>query len=163
MALSNRIIHADKDFPRPEAPVIAARHPHDDGVWLGNAAALLQLPDGVDAIVSLCRVHDDDLPTGVEQIDVRLIDRAEDEANVNLDFVLADTVTLIEQLRRESRQVLVHCHGAYSRTPTVGALYGARVRGISGREALTDVLETLPDAHPNDGFREALNRLAPPR
>ena len=51
------------------------RHPYDDGVWLGNAAALLDLPDGVDAIVSLCRVHDDDLPAGVEQIDVRLIDQ----------------------------------------------------------------------------------------
>jgi hypothetical protein len=161
VALTNRIIGADKHFPRPEAPVIAVRHPYDDGVWLGNAAALLRPPDGVDAIVSLCRVHDDDLPADVEQIDVRLIDRADDESNVNLDYVLADTVTLVEALRREGRTVLLHCHGAYSRTPTVGALYGAGVRGIGGREALTDVLEDLPDAHPNNGFRAALNRLAP--
>jgi hypothetical protein len=44
----------------------------------------------------------------------------------------------------------------------VGALYGASVRGVSGREALADVLKVLPDANPNSGFREALNRLAPP-
>jgi ADP-ribosylglycohydrolase len=161
VTLTNRIIGADRHFPRPVGPVIAIRHPYDDGVWLGNAAALLQPPDGVDAIVSLCRVHDDDLPAAVEQIDVRLIDRAEDGANVNLDFVLDDAVALVEELRREGHTVLVHCHGAYSRTPTVGALYGARVRGVNGHEALADVLEALPDAHPNRGFRAALNRLAP--
>lgn len=31
-----------------------ARHPHDDGVWLGAAAALHKLPAGVDAVASLC-------------------------------------------------------------------------------------------------------------
>ena len=161
VALASRIIGGDKDFPRPVEPVIAVRHPYDEGVWLGNAAALLHPPEGVDAIVSLCRVHDDDLPDGVEQIDVRLIDRPEDEANANLDFVLTDTVSLIEQLRREGHTVLLHCHGAYSRTPTVGALYGAGIRGVSGREALAAVLEALPGAYPNCGFRSALKRLAP--
>ena len=39
---------------------------------------------------------------------------------------------------RRAATVLVHCHGAYSRTPTIGALYGARVRGVSGGEALRD-------------------------
>jgi len=137
------------------------QHPFDDGVWLGDAAALLQLPEGVDAIVSLCRVHDEDLPAGVEQIDVRLIDREGTEANANLDFVLTDTVDLIDQLRRDGRTVLVHCHGAYSRTPTIGALYGARVANASGAEALAAVLATLPDANPNRGFRAALKRVAP--
>jgi ADP-ribosyl-[dinitrogen reductase] hydrolase len=160
VALVNRIISADNDFPRPCGPVIAVRHPYDEGVWLGNAAALLHPPEGVDAIVSLCRVHDVDLPDGVEQIDVRLVDRPGDEANANLDFVLTDTVALIERLRREGHTVLLHCHGAYSRTPTVGALYGAHVRGVSGREALAAVLEALPDAYPNSGFRSALERLA---
>lgn len=161
VALTNRIINANGSFPRPGGRQALARHPYDEGVWLGDAAALLQPPDGVDAIVSLCRVHDDDLPKGVEQIDVRLIDRPEADANVHLDFVLADTVALIEELRRQGRTVLVHCHGAYSRTPTIGALYGARVRGVGGREALTAVLEALPDAYPNSGFRSALDRLAP--
>ena len=161
VALVNRIIKADGDFPRPVEPGIAVAHPHDDGVWLGNAAALRRLPAGVDAVVSMCRVHDDDLPTGVEQIDIRLIDQADEDANPNLDFVLTDTVALIAQLRSEGRTVLVHCHGAYSRTPTVGALYGAHTAGISGQQALADVVSVLPAANPNSAFRAALNRLAP--
>ncbi|WP_319446594.1 MULTISPECIES: ADP-ribosylglycohydrolase family protein [unclassified Mycobacterium] len=161
VALVNRIIKADGDFPRPVEPAIYVQHPDDEGVWLGNAAALRDLADGVDAVVSLCRVHDDDLPAGVEQIDVRLIDQECDDANPNLDFVLTDTVRLIELLRREGRTVLVHCHGAYSRTPTIGALYGARVGRVSADEALAAVLKVLPDANPNPAFRAALNRTAP--
>ncbi|MBJ7338695.1 ADP-ribosylglycohydrolase family protein [Mycolicibacterium sp.] len=161
IALTNRIIKADNEFPRPQGPAIAVRHPYDEGVWLGNAAALLTPPEGVDAIVSLCRVHDDDLPAGVEQIDVRLVDRDGAEANRNLDMVLSDTVDLIDRLRREGRIVLVHCHGAYSRTPTIGALYGARVGKAGVDEALSDVLAVLPGANPNPGFRAALKRLAP--
>lgn len=161
VALASRIIRVDSDFPGPEGSASAVRHPHDEGVWLGNAAALRQLPSGVDAIVSLCRVHDDDLPAGVEQIDVRLVDREGEEANPNLDFVLTDTVDLIDGLRREGRTVLVHCHGAYSRTPTVGALYGATVLHLSGADALADVLAALPEGNPNRGFRAALTRLAP--
>jgi hypothetical protein len=33
-----------------------ARHPYDDGVWLGDISALRLLPEGVDAVVSPCRV-----------------------------------------------------------------------------------------------------------
>lgn len=161
VALTNRIIHEDLTFPGPAEPAAAVRHPHDEDVWLGNAAALGQLPGGVDAVVSLCRVHDADLPAGVEQIDVRLIDREGEAANANLDFVLTDTVDLIDRLRREGRTVLVHCHGAYSRTPTVGALYGAKALGVSADDALADVLAVLPGAHPNRAFRAALKRLAP--
>jgi ADP-ribosyl-[dinitrogen reductase] hydrolase len=161
VALVNRIIKADGDFPRPTQPAIAVQHPYDEGVWLGNAAALLELPDGVDAIVSLCRVHDDDLPAGVEQVDVRLIDQEHDKANQNLDFVLTDTADLIDHLRRAGRTVLVHCHGAVSRTPTMGAVYGVRACRATGDEALAAVLEVLPDANPNPLFRAALNRLAP--
>ena len=55
--------------------------------------------------------------------------------------------------------MLLHCVGAYSRTPTVAALYGAYHRGISTDDALRDVLEALPNAHPNPAFRAALRRL----
>ncbi|MDQ1476836.1 MAG: ADP-ribosyl-[dinitrogen reductase] hydrolase, partial [Actinomycetota bacterium] len=88
-------------------------------------------------------------------------DREGAEANPNLDFVLADTADLIDHLRREGRTVLVHCHGAYSRMPTFGALYGARVGRVSADEVLEAVLKVLPDANPNPAFRAALNRLAP--
>ena len=161
VALATRIVKADKPFSYDVDPMTPVRHPHDDGVWLGDVATLRALPPGVDAVVSLCRVHDDDLPVGVEQIDVRLIDDVGPDANPNLDFVLTDTVRLIEQLRNEGRTVLVHCVAAQSRTPTVAALYGARRQGISGEAALREVTSVLPDAYPNSDFRRALQRLAP--
>jgi len=137
------------------------RHPHDDGVWLADVATLRTLPPGVDAVVSLCRLNDDDLPVDVEQIDIRLIDIEGPDANPNLDFVLTDTVRLIEQLRSEGRRVLLHCVAAQSRTPTVAALYGARRQGVSGKLALRDVTAVLPDADSNSDFRRAVQRLAP--
>ena len=138
---------------------VVARHPYDDGVWLGDIGALRSLPDGVDAVVSLCRVGDADLPAHIEQIDVRLIDQP--GVNENLDFVLLDTVRAVEQLRQEGRTVLIHCVQAQSRTPTIAALYGARLRGIDIAEALAEVCDVLPTADPIPDFREALRRLHP--
>lgn len=161
IALVTRIVEADKPFSYDIDSLAPVRHPHDDGVWLGNVTTLRTLPPGVDAVVSLCRVNDDDLPVGVEQIDIRLIDIVDPDANPNLDFVLTDTVRLIEQLRSEGRTVLLHCVACQSRTPTVAALYGAHRQGISGEAALWEVTSVLPDAYPNSDFRRALQRLAP--
>ena len=94
-----------------------------------------------------------------EQIDVRLIDQP--GVNDNLDFVLLDTVRLLEQLRQDGRTVLIHCVQAQSRTPTVATLYGARLRRIAIDEALADVCAVLPTADPIPEFREALRRLHP--
>ena len=66
--------------------------------------------------------------TDIPHVEVRLIDQPESDENPHLDFVLLDTVRLIEKLRQEGRTVLVHCVGAYSRTPTIEALYGSRLR-----------------------------------
>ncbi len=131
-------------------------HPHDPGVLLGGIGALRELPVGVDAVVSLCRVPDDAVPVGIPHLEARLIDSADPDENPHLDFVLCDTVRTIDDLRAQGRTVLVHCVEAYSRTPTVAALYGAR-RGVD--DALQDVLAVLPDANPNPAFREALRRL----
>jgi ADP-ribosylglycohydrolase/protein-tyrosine phosphatase len=161
VALAARIVKADRPFSYHTDPMTPIRHPHDDGVWLGDVATLRTLPSGVDAVVSLCRVNDDDLPVGIQQIDVRLIDRVEPDENPNLDFVLTDTVRLIEQLRGEGRTVLLHCVAAQSRTPTVAALYGARKQGLGGTTALEEVSAMLPDAWLNDSFRRAIERLAP--
>jgi ADP-ribosyl-[dinitrogen reductase] hydrolase len=155
------MIKADRLFSYDIEPMIPVQHPHDDGVWLGNVATLRTLPLGVDAVISLCRVHDDDLPAGIEQIDIRLIDNVDSDANPNLDFVLTDTVRLIEQLRNEGRTVLLHCVACQSRTPTVAALYGARRQGISGTQAMQDITKVLPDAWPNSDFWMAVHRLAP--
>ena len=160
VALATRIVKADKPFSYDVDPMTPVRHPHDDGVWLGNVATLQTLPSGVDAVVSLCRVPESDLPDGVEQIDVRLIDDVGSDDNANLDFVLTDTTRLIEQLRLEGRTVFLHCVAAQSRTPTVAALYGARLRNISADEALREITAVLPRAYPNSAFRAALQRLA---
>jgi len=113
---------------------VIVQHPYDEGVWLGDIGALRPLPEGVDAVVSLCRVGEADLPACAEQIDVRLIDQP--GVNHHLDFVLLDTVRAVEQLRQDGQIVLIHCVQAQSRTPTIAALYGARLRGVSIAEAL---------------------------
>jgi ADP-ribosyl-[dinitrogen reductase] hydrolase len=70
VALAPRIVKEDKSFSYDLFWMTPVRHPHDDGLWLGDIATLRTLPPDVDALVSLCRVHDDDLPWGVEQMDV---------------------------------------------------------------------------------------------
>jgi ADP-ribosylglycohydrolase len=137
----------------------AVRHPYDDKLWIGGIAALRNLPEDVDAIVSLCRVKDEDLPADVTHLDVRLID--EEGENDHVDFVLLDTVRAVEQLRAEGRTVFVQCVQALSRTPTIGALYGARKHDVDIDKALRDVVAVLPGANPNAEFRAALRRLHP--
>jgi ADP-ribosyl-[dinitrogen reductase] hydrolase len=161
VALANRIVRADAPSDNEPYRMNPVRHPHDDEVWLADLRALQNLPAGVDVVVSLCRISEQDLPSGVEQIDVRLIDEVDPDANPNLDFVLTDTARLIERLRNEGRTVLLHCMACQSRTPTVAALYGALRQGISGELALQTVTEVLPDAWPNSDFRKAIKRLAP--
>ncbi|OBI82168.1 ADP-ribosylglycohydrolase family protein [Mycobacterium sp. E740] len=150
------------DFSYPGSPIDTfARHPYDDGVLLGGIGVLRKLPEEVGAVVSLCRLADEDMICGIPHVEVRLIDRTGHDENPHLEYVLLDTVRLIEQFRREGRTVLVHCVAAYSRTPAIGALYGARLRNVSVDEALRDVRAVLPGAYPNDAFREALRRIRP--
>ncbi|WP_368026780.1 hypothetical protein [Mycobacterium simiae] len=152
---------ADNSFSYDPELLTPVQHPHDDGVWLGDISALGRVPSGVDVVLTLCRVNDDDLPRGIEQIDIRLIDDIDPDADPNLDFVLTDTVRLIEQLRTEGRTVLLRCVACQSRTPTVAALYGARKQNISGLLALQNITSVLPGAWPNSDFRKAIKRLAP--
>ncbi|OBJ57431.1 ADP-ribosylglycohydrolase family protein [Mycobacterium asiaticum] len=135
------------------------RHPYDEQVWIGGIAGLQNFPAGVDAIVSLCRVADWQLPAGVTHLDVRLIDNEVD--NDHVDFVLLDTVRAIEHFRAEGRTVFVHCVQAHSRTPTIAALYGARKKGVDIDQALRDIETALPGATPNSDFEKALRRLHP--
>lgn len=145
------------DYP---AGVLAA-HPHDAQVLLGDIGALRELPAGVDAVVSLCRLTPDDIRRDLPHAEVRLIDSVDPDENPHLDFVLLQAVTTVEEFRAQGRTVLLHCAAGYSRTPTVGALYGARLRGVSTDAALADVLTVLPDADPNPELRKALRRLTP--
>jgi ADP-ribosyl-[dinitrogen reductase] hydrolase len=64
----------------------------------------------------------------------------------------------VEALRAEGRTVLLHCVQAQSRTPTVAAMYGARLTGRTASESLRDVRRVLPHASPNSAFRAELDR-----
>lgn len=52
--------------------------------------------------------------------------------------------------------MLLRCVPAESRTPTVAAMYGARVTGAVPLQALEHVRRALPNAHPNSALREVL-------
>ena len=138
-------------------------HPYDPGVLLSGVDSVRDLPRGVDAVVSLCRLGAGELPLGAnharEHVLVWLVDSDDPAKNRNLDFVINDAATAVAQLRAERRTVLLHGVQAVSRTPTVAALYGARLTGQPIEEALADVSAVLPNANPNPAFRAALQRL----
>ena len=137
------------------------RHPHDDDVWLGSLSALAELPPqfaaGLGAVVSLSRVGAEQVPAGVESIRVWLID--EPGHNANLDWVLADAADTIAALRREGKQVFVHCAEARSRTAAVAALYGMRHCGVAHDQAWADVAAALPHFAPAQFHRNAVARI----
>jgi ADP-ribosyl-[dinitrogen reductase] hydrolase len=70
------------DFTYPGSPVDTfAYHPYDQAVLLGGIGALRQLPGGVDAVVSLCRLADEDMRYGMPHVEVRLVDKSEPDEN----------------------------------------------------------------------------------
>jgi ADP-ribosylglycohydrolase len=139
-----------------------AVHPHDDRVLLGGIEALRRQPDGVEAVVSLCRLGRDEWPApGVrpeDHVTIWLVDSV--GANPHLDFVLRDAASAVAALRREGRTVLLHCVAAHSRTPTVAALFAYLAFGVPVETALRDVLSVLPGASPNPSFRSALAAIS---
>lgn len=153
--LVDRIDYTHLQYGRPAL----ATHPHDDGVLISGATVLDEVPEEVDVVVSLCLTGRTQVPAGVEHINFRLMDQAEPEQNPNLDFVLMDAARLVADLRDEGKTVLLHCVAAHSRTPTVAIAY-SMLRGVELEDALPAVCEVLPAAHPNRGFRNALNRLS---
>ena len=142
-----------RDKPDPR------RHPHDDGVLIGVGARLEKLPEGVEAVVSLCPISDENMPTGVIHLEVRLDN--DPDADAHLDFVLLDTVRAIEALRADGITVFLHGRATRNRAPVVAALYGARRAGVDVDQVLADVCEVLPDASPTNEYLAALHRLSP--
>lgn len=150
------------DYRSWGSPGTPVRHPFDDGVWLGGAASLDSLPDEIDAVVSLCRLGVAQVPARIaagDQWVSRLIDSSSDSENPYLDEVLLDAVDAVAELRAEGKVVFLHCVMAQSRTPTIAALYAARVKGIPAAEAWGGVVQALPAARPNGAFRDAFDRL----
>ena len=155
-------IHDYSGYPGAHA---LAAHPHDSGVLLSGVGHLRHLPEGVDAVVSLCRLGADEAPaSGVatgDHLEVWLIDSDDTAVNPNLDYVLNQAADAVAVFRAEGRTVLLHCVQAQSRTPAVAALYSARHRGVAISQAFTEVQSALPDAHPNAAFRAAIAKLQP--
>ena len=129
--------------PRLRYPGLAtgkvAEHPHDSGVFLGDAAAAWS--GRYDAVVSLCRMGSETL--AAEHIEFWLVDQGR-AANPNLDFVLRDAARTVQALRAEGKTVLVHCAQGRSRTPSVGGAYST----LLGRDP-RDVLKAMPWAGPD--------------
>ncbi|WP_354002972.1 ADP-ribosylglycohydrolase family protein [Microbacterium elymi] len=109
---------AERAAVSPASDVLV-RHPHDDGVWIGSIAALDRLPDEVDAVVSLCRVGTAQVPAWCESVQVWLVDQP--DRNIDVDFVLSETVDAVSALRAQGKTVFVHCFEARSRTAAVAA------------------------------------------
>ena len=141
--------HIDYTHLQYGLPALAA-HPYDDGVLISGATVLDEVPDEVDAVVSLCLTGRTQVPAGLEHINFRLMDEADPEQNPNLDFVLMDAARLVADLRDEGKTVLLHCVAAHSRTPTVAIAY-AMLRGVPLDEAMPAVCGVLPAARPQPG------------
>jgi predicted protein tyrosine phosphatase len=139
------------------------QHPHDDSVWLGGVGSLGRVAElGIDAVVSLCRLGTADVP-GVAAEDHAMfwvVDSPIEDDNAHTAFVLRDAAAAVERFRAEGKTVLLHCVRAESRTPTVAALYGAKVAAKTPLEALEDVRRVLPGANPNPLFLRELKEAA---
>lgn len=135
------------------------RHPHDDGVWLGGVGSVAKMAElGIDAVVSLCRLGVDDVPAvgAADHATFWVVDSFDAGDNAHPDFVLREATAAVESYRAEGKTVLLQCVRAESRTPTVAALYGARVDGLTPLEALADLQSVLPGARPNPLFVDVL-------
>jgi len=134
--------------PRVSVPsyagdAFAVAHPEDPGLLLGNLPLTEFLGTAsVDAVVSLCRVGQHPILSGmeVEHVRVWLIDK--EGANANLHYVLDQTAREIFRLRNEGKRVLLHCVAGRSRTPAIAAAYST-LRGTPPRTALARIYRAL--------------------
>ncbi|WP_369140950.1 ADP-ribosylglycohydrolase family protein [Modestobacter versicolor] len=108
------------------------------------------------AVVSLCRTRE---PFGHEV--QRFAYLTDDDANSEVDAVLADVLDDIAALRAEGRPVLVHCHGGASRTGLVLRAWLRRTDGLTAEQATAAVQARWPYLGLwNDSFTVALERVS---
>jgi protein-tyrosine phosphatase len=122
--------------------------------------AVHDLPDRVDAVVSLCRLGAAEVPaTGVnasDHVEVWLVDSNDPVDNPHLAYVIDQAARAVAELRAQGRSVLLHCVQAQSRTPSIAARYSVLTRGLHPQAALDEVGAVLPDAHPQHALRNAV-------
>jgi ADP-ribosyl-[dinitrogen reductase] hydrolase len=142
--------------PPYEAPETRGLEPREvaDGVWAADLdGARHSSPDF--AVVSLCRTGSR-FPHEVQ----RFAYLTDDDANSELDAVLADVLDDIAALRAEGKPVLVHCFAGQSRTGLVLRAWLRRTQGLSAAEATEQVRQRWPHLSEwNSAFTAALERV----
>ena len=138
--------------PRGKVVTLAA----DPGVVWGDVAGLADAE--ADAFISLCRIGASQR-RGPEHHEVWLVDSDSDDANADLDLLLADTADAIAQLRSEGRRVFVHCAMCESRTPTVAMAWLVRHHRLTLGQAESAVRSAMLSVRPKAALREALQSM----
>jgi ADP-ribosyl-[dinitrogen reductase] hydrolase len=142
--------------PPYEPPELIGLEPREvaDGVWAADLAGA-RASSTEFAVISLCR-------TGsrfAHEVQ-RFAYLTDDDANPELDAVLADVLADMAALRDEGRPVLVHCFAGQSRTGLVLRAWLRRTHGLSAEAATAAVRARWPHLSLwNDSFTRALQRV----
>jgi ADP-ribosyl-[dinitrogen reductase] hydrolase len=140
-------------YEPPQTPRLEPREVAE-GVWAADLdGARHSSPEF--AVVSLCRTGDR-FPHEVQ----RFAYLTDDDANSELDAVLADVLDDMAALRADGKPVLVHCFAGQSRTGLVLRAWLRRTEGMSADEATAYVRERWPHLSQwNADFTAALERV----
>jgi len=142
--------------PPYDAPETRGLEPREvaDGVWAADLDGARHSSTDF-AVISLCRTGSR-FPHQVQ----RFAYLTDDDANSELDAVLADVLDDLTALRADGRPVLVHCFAGQSRTGLVLRAWLRRTRGMSAAEATAYVRERWPHLSEwNSTFTAALERV----
>ena len=140
-------------YSAPETPGLEPREVAD-GVWASDLDGARHSSREF-AVVSLCRTGE---PFGHEV--QRFAYLTDDDANSEIDAVLADVLDDMAALRAEGRPVLVHCFAGQSRTGLVLRAWLRRSQGLTAAQATDTVAARWPHlSRWNDSFTAALERV----
>ena len=128
-------------------------------VWIGAEGDIHDLPDEVDAVVSLSRVGSA-FAGNREHVEFWLVDSWNPESNPNLRYVLKDAADTVAALVAEGRTVFLHCVAAHNRTPTVAAMYLALHCGVDVDEAIRQADEQCGNNGDNMFLRDEVRAIA---
>jgi protein-tyrosine phosphatase len=146
-------------------PLMVGTHVDADsvvpGLWVGAAPDRRQarrlVRDGIDAVVDLRSERSelgDVWPPQVEVVRVGL----QDHGSPTVDE-LREAAQAVSGLMRRGREVFLHCHAGFERSPTV-ACATLLLQGWPLPEAFRRVMESRPRALPTEGQLAALRLLA---
>ncbi|HVV76405.1 MAG TPA: ADP-ribosylglycohydrolase family protein [Mycobacteriales bacterium] len=138
-----------------ESPKLAPIAPVEvvPGLWLTNLDGGAGAPSDA-VVISLCRTFD-----RIPQERRRQVYVTDDDANLDIDGVLADVVDTIEAVHTDGAPVVVHCYGGQSRTGLVLRAWLRRTEGLSAAEATEKAQGIWPSLGLwNPSFDAALER-----